>query len=97
MTVNLILTPLITETTIFLTKSNWYTFRVDKSFTKNQIKKTVESLFKVTVLAIKTSTVKEGNKRSLRTRKTSLGSIWKKVIVHIKPDQKIPIFDISTN
>lgn len=91
------ITPLITETTIDLTKNNWYSFRTSKDFNKNQIRRLIEELFKVNVLEIKTLLVKEGNKRSLRNRKLRLGETWKKVMVKIKPEQKIAIFDVANN
>jgi len=97
MTVTINLEPLITETTINQTKSNWYTFKAVKAFTKDQLRHQIETLFKVTVLEIKTSVLKEGAKRSLKTRKSTSGQIWKKVVVKIKPDQKIEVFDIAGN
>lgn len=97
MTVTLYLDPIITETTISQTKSNWYSFRALKSFNKEQIRRQIETLFKVNVLEIKTSILKEGAKRSLKTRKTKSGQIWKKIMVKIKPDQKIEVFDVASN
>ena len=97
MTVIPVIVPLITETSIGLTKSNWYTFRVPREFTKYQLSRQIEELFKVNVLDIKTLLVKEGNKRSLRNRKLRVGETWKKAMVRIKPDQKIAIFDVATN
>ena len=89
--------PLITETTIALTKSNWYTFKLPVDLNKNQIRALVEELFKVNVLDIKTIQVKGKTKRSLKNRKLTTASNWKKAMVRIKEGQKIEIFDIAGN
>lgn len=92
-----IITPLITETTISLTRDNRYSFRVPREASKDQVRQQVEKLFKVNVLEINTMLIKEGNRRSLRNRKLRLGQTWKKATVKIKADQKIDLFDIANN
>ncbi|RJR24956.1 50S ribosomal protein L23 [Candidatus Microgenomates bacterium] len=87
--------PLITETTLDLAQRNWYTFAVPLGQNKNAIKETVEKQFKVKVTDIKTIVVKGKTKRSLRTRKTTKSSNWKKAMVKVKEGQKIDVFDIG--
>lgn len=87
------LRPVITETTLGLAKTGWYTFASPLGETKNSLRKAIEEMFKVDVLDIKTAVVKGKKRRSLRTRKVRKLSDWKKVIVKIKEGQKIDLFD----
>lgn len=87
------LKPIITETTMKLAKTNWYTFAAPLRKTKIQLRQTVEKVFKVNVLDIKTAVVKGKTKRSLKTRKKRKLSDWKKVIVKLTEGQKIEFFD----
>lgn len=85
----------ITETTINLAKSGWFTFASPVANTKPQLRKLIEKLFKVNVIDIKTSVVKGKNKRSLKSRRMRKQSNWKKVMVKVKEGQKIESFDIG--
>ncbi|MCL5090441.1 MAG: 50S ribosomal protein L23 [Patescibacteria group bacterium] len=88
-----VLKPLITENTMNLAKKNWYSFVVPLGNNKNELKSLIEKAFKVNILAIKTVVVKGKTKRSLRTRKTTRSSNWKKAVVLVKEGQKIELFD----
>jgi len=87
------LRPLITETTLTLAKKGWYTFAAPLRETKNSLRKKVGEAFKVDVLDVKTLVVKGKKRRSLRTRRLSKLSDWKKVMVKVKEGQKIDLFD----
>lgn len=87
------LQPVITETSIMNGKKGWYTFHCLVSENKNSLKEQIEKIFKVNVSKIKTLIVKGKLKKSLKTRKASKGSDWKKVFVKLEKDQKIDIFD----
>jgi len=87
------LKPVITETTMSLAKSNWYTFAAPVDTRKNELREMIEKVFKVDVLDIKTMRVKGKKKRSLKNRKTRKLSDWKKAIVKVKEGQKIDVFD----
>lgn len=87
------LQPVITETSIMNAKKGWYTFRSLVFENKNSLREQIEKIFKVKVLEIKTLTVKGKSKKSLRTRKMSTASDWKKVFVKLSKDQKIDAFD----
>jgi len=89
------LRPVITETTINLVKSNWYTFAVPVAARKNELREMIGKAFKVDVLEIKTMVVKGKTKRSPRSRKVRKLSDWKKAIVKIKDGQKIDVFDVG--
>jgi large subunit ribosomal protein L23 len=83
--------PLISEKTTFLANvKNAYTFEVDKSATKEQIKAAVEKLYHVTVVGVRTVNVAGKPRRTRGGYKTT--SEWKKAIVKLHPDQKIDLF-----
>ncbi len=54
---NVIKSPLITEKTTDLKEKNWYVFSVDRTTTKNEIRDSVEKIFKVKVEKVRTLTV----------------------------------------
>lgn len=72
-----------------------FTFRVLKSATKTDIKKEIESRFKVNV--IKTSTINiKGRTINAGTRRTKVSlEPFKKAVVQLKEGQKIALFDIG--
>jgi large subunit ribosomal protein L23 len=83
--------PLISEKSTFLaTVKNAYSFEVDKSADKPQIKAAIEKLYNVKVLDVRTANV-EGKTRRTRTgfKKTRE---WKKAIVTLHADNKIDLF-----
>lgn len=84
--------PVVTE------KSNYqadalhrYTFEVDRRATKVDVRKAVESIFKVTVLDV--------NMIKVRGKKRRFGRVvgrmpdWKKAVVTIAPGQSIKFFE----
>lgn len=85
--------PVITETSMREAKKNWFTFKTAVGINKAQAKKQIEDQFKVTVLKVKTVTVKGKSKRSPKSRKITQGPNWKKVLVKLKEGQKIDYFD----
>lgn len=84
--------PIITEKSMSKSREGEYAFEVEISANKNQIKKEVEDFFKVTVLSVKTMTMKGKTKRAGRMRKETKASDWKKAIVVLAKDQTIDIF-----
>jgi large subunit ribosomal protein L23 len=68
--------PIITEKTMRLAQAGWFTFAVGARAKKNQIKTVVERLFKVKVLAVRTSRWPKG----------------KKALVKLAPGQTIDLF-----
>ena len=63
--------PVITEKNTNLTPLGQYTFEVDLSANKIQIKEAVEKTFDVTVLAVNTMIVKPKKRRVFRARNTA--------------------------
>ena len=85
-----IIRPIVSEKSYALLAANKYTFRVHPDAHKTQIRQAIEQLFDVTVVEVRTMSVKSKPKRrgytSGRTRQ------WKKAIVQVKPGDTIPIF-----
>ena len=87
----LIKAPLISEKSTYLANQRGaYTFRVDKTASKDQIKAAIEALYKVKVVDVRTVRV-AGKPRRVRTGYTTTGE-WKKAIVMLHPDHKIDLF-----
>ena len=86
--------PHVTEKTSALSKNiNQVVFRVNKSATKNQIKKAVEELFSVSVTSVSTS-ISKG-----KTKRNKFGvyrrSDFKKAFVSLKQGDEIKFEGIS--
>ena len=85
-----IIRPVVSEKSYTLASADKYTFRVHDKAHKTQIRQAVEQLFDVTVIDVRTMSVKSKPKRrgltSGRTRS------WKKAIVQVRPGDTIPIF-----
>jgi large subunit ribosomal protein L23 len=82
--------PVVSEKSYVLASTGKYTFRVHPDAHKTQIRQAVEALFDVSVIDVRTMSVKSKPKRrghtSGRTRH------WKKAIVQVGPGDEIPIF-----
>jgi large subunit ribosomal protein L23 len=80
---------IITEKTHALKAAgNKITFRVDVKANKIEIRKAVEELFKVKVLAV--NTVRMQGKKKRLGRSEGVRPDWKKAIVTLAPGEKIP-------
>lgn len=89
---DVLIRPLITEQSMnMVQKENKYTFYVDKRANKIEIKKAVEDLFKVKVLAVNTAIVKGKKKRVGRF--TGLTTARKKAFVTLRPGDRIEAFE----
>ena len=84
--------PIITEQSMDQVADKKYTFEVDKSANKIQIKKAVEEIFKVKVLSVTTSNYMGKTKRmGVHVGKRA---DWKKAVVKLTADSKtIEIFE----
>ena len=69
---------------------NQYTVIADRRASKVQIRKAVEELFKVNVVAVNTTNV-SGKYRRQRTAQAGQTSDWKKAIVKLKAGEKISL------
>ncbi len=88
----LIIAPLVTEKgTVIAEKSNQVAFRVKPAATKDAIRETVEELFKVTVIKVRTSNFMGKQRR--RGRTVGRQSNWKKAYVTLKKGDRIEFFE----
>jgi large subunit ribosomal protein L23 len=85
-----IIRPVVSEKSYVLATADRYTFRVHSDANKTQIRQAVEALFDVSVLEVRTSSVKSKPKRrghtAGRTRE------WKKAVVQVREGDTIPVF-----
>jgi large subunit ribosomal protein L23 len=88
-----LLKPVVTEKSVELAKSqNKYTFLVNPQSNKIEIKKAVESLFKVRVLGVNTANIK-GKKKRVGRSPEGYRPNRKKAVVSLAPGDKIEIFE----
>ena len=88
---DIIIRPLITEQGVhFANTKGAYSFQVNKSANKVQIKNAVETIYSVKVRKVRTS----NHKGKLRRRGRNFGSTpsWKKAVVFLEPDFHIDLF-----
>jgi large subunit ribosomal protein L23 len=87
--------PLVTEKITGLQERRQYAFEVVPDANKIEIAKAVEKKFKVTVLSVRTLTVKGKRKTQLTRRGRFEGrtNTWKKAIVTLKQGDKIDYFE----
>ena len=84
--------PLITEkTNIQKEVSNQLTFEVDRRANRVEIRKAVETIFKVNVAGVRTMQVK--GKVKQRGRIVGKRRDWKKAIVTLMPGERIDFFE----
>jgi len=84
--------PLITEkTNIQKEVSNQFTFEVDRTANRVEIKKAVEGIFNVKVAGVRTMQVKGKTKR--RGWIVGKRRDWKKAIVTLMPGERIDFFE----
>ena len=88
-----LIAPILSEKSV-ITKDeqNRYTFRVNPKSNKTEIKKAIETLFKVKVTAVRTANFY--GKLHKVGRYEGYRSDWKKAIVSVKAGQKIDMTDL---
>lgn len=84
--------PIITEKSALLAEKAVYTFEVAKDANKVEIKKAIEEIFEVKVVAIRTVNVHKKPKRM--SRYEGFKSAYKKAIVRLEPGQTIKAFEV---
>lgn len=86
---DIIIAPVVTEKSAMNAQKGIYTFKVAKSATKTQIKKTIESHFGVHVEKINTLVTKPKDRRV--GRYTGKTKVYKKAIVTLKNGETIEL------
>ena len=84
-----ILSPNVTEKATALSEHNKIVFKVHSGATKNNIKKSIEKIFKVNVTKVNTIKVK-GKTKMIRNKKSKKSS-YKKAIITLKKGQSIDL------
>ena len=84
--------PIITEKSALLAEKAVYTFEVAKEANKVEIKKAIEEIFEVKVVAIRAVNVHRKPKRM--SRYEGFKSAYKKAIVRLEPGQTIKAFEV---
>jgi large subunit ribosomal protein L23 len=87
--------PLVTEKSNYLVnKLNQYVFEVDRSASRTLVKDAVELLFEVKVLRVNIINVPAKRSRRARSRRMGIRqAVFKKAIVTLAPDDRIPFFE----
>jgi len=92
MNIQILKAPHLTEKTVIQKEAGYQvTFLVDRDANKIEIKRAVESLFKVTVL--KVNTVGMRGKKKRMGRFTGRRPDWKKALVTLKEGDRIEYFE----
>lgn len=92
----LIIHPVITEKTLQLVqKQNAYTFQVQRSASKKQIKDAVESTYNVQVMSVNTIFGHRSTKATGKKRLQMVQPKIKKAVITLKAGQKIELFDVQ--
>ena len=88
-----LIAPILSEKSVTIKDTqNRYTFRVNPKSNKTEIKKAVETLFKVKVSAVRTANLP--GKLHKVGRHEGYRSDWKKAVVTVKAGQKIDMTDL---
>ena len=87
----IIIRPLITEKNTNLMSLNKYSFEVERSANKMQIKQAIEAIFKVSVTAVHTMNVRGKLRR--RGMRYGYTADWKKAIVTLAEGDRIELFE----
>jgi len=90
-----IIRPLITEKTMTLVQGGWFTFMAPVMTSKTDARKTVEKLYSVNVIDVRSSRMPGKSRRVGRKGITILHSDWKKIMVKLKTGQTIEAFQIG--
>lgn len=83
--------PLVSEEGWRLQESNIYVFRVRPEASKQQIKRAVEELFKVRVIAVRTMNM-PGKPRRQRFYQQGRTPHWKKALVRLAEGDRIEMY-----
>ncbi|MDR2445221.1 MAG: 50S ribosomal protein L23 [Spirochaetaceae bacterium] len=87
----ILIRPVLSEKTNILRESGRYVFQVDMRANKPLIKEAVRVLFNVHPVACTTAIV--GGKPKRQRYKRGYTSTWKKAVVTLAKDEKIPLFE----
>lgn len=87
--------PLITEKTLTLAASGWYTFVVDQKADKGLISRAISDFYKVKVIDARVISMHGKARRVGKLMKHVHKADWKKAMVRLEKGQKIDAFEIA--
>ncbi len=90
MIIDLVKYPVVTEKSVLGIMNSQYTFDVDLKLNKSQIKKLIQDLFKVNVIAVNTH--RPPKKKKVLGASKGYRSSYKRVIITLKSGDFIPLF-----
>lgn len=86
--------PLVTEKSNYLVGIHQYVFEVATDANRIQVKDAVEQIFKVTVVRVNIINVAAKRARKSRSRRLVISrNGYKKAIVTLSPEDRLPIFE----
>ncbi len=87
--------PLVTEKSNYQSSTlHQYVFEVSTDATRTLVKDAIEKIFDVTVIRVNVVNVPAKRSRKARNRRTVISrSTYKKAIVTLAPEDRIPIFE----
>jgi large subunit ribosomal protein L23 len=88
---NTLIEPVLSEKANLLREQGKYVFKVDPKANKTQIKEAVRRLFNVHPVSCTVMVV--GGKPKRQRYKAGYTASWKKAIVRLSKDEKIPLFE----
>jgi large subunit ribosomal protein L23 len=88
---NILIEPVLSEKANLLREEGKYVFKVDPRANKTQVKEAVRRLFKVNPVSCTVMVV--GGKPKRQRYKLGYTATWKKAIVRLSRDEKIPLFE----
>jgi large subunit ribosomal protein L23 len=86
-----IIRPVVSEKSYALIAQNKYTFRIHPDAHKTEVRSAIEEIFDVSVIDVKTMTLRPKPKRRGYTAGRTRG--WKKAIVELAPGDRIELFE----
>lgn len=88
--------PIITEKSQAAAALSTFMFEVDANASKHDIKRAVESLYKVHVIGVRTVTFPSLIKRTGKRRLPTATSKQKRAYIQLKPGETLPLFETNT-
>jgi large subunit ribosomal protein L23 len=88
---DVVIKPVISEKSYSQIDNGKYTFEVAKTARKEEIRRSVEEIFKIHVTAVNTITMR--GKRKRRGYTSGMTKTWKKAIVTVREGDRIEAFE----
>lgn len=87
--------PIITEKTLTFAQRGWYTFAVQTHMRKEEIARSIQEVYGVSVVETRTIAMHGKVKRAGKAMRTVTKPDWKKALVKLKKGQRIDAFEVT--